>query len=72
MGVTGTDVASHRVDGWMWVMPDRRTIWLRDHSAYEPVIFYGRLDGKMHELVITSVARNSVRGYLLLPQGNPR
>jgi len=64
MGVTATDAASRRVDGWMWVMPERRTIWLRNHSAHEPVIFYGRLDGKMHELVITSVARNSVRGYL--------
>ena len=68
IGVTGTDAASHRVDGWMWVMPDRRTIWLRDHSAHEPVIFYGHEDGKMRELVITSVAGNSVRGYLLSPE----
>jgi sortase A len=68
MGVTGTDASSRRVDGWMWVMPERRTIWLRDHSAHEPVIFYGHVDGKMRELVITSVAGNSVRGYLLSPE----
>jgi len=72
LGVTGTDEASHRVDGWMWVMPDRRAIWLRDHSAHEPVIFYGRLDGKMRELVITSVARNRIRGYLLSPDDGRR
>lgn len=70
MGVTGTDAASRRVNGWMWVMPERRTIWLRDHSAHEPVIFYGHVDGKMRELVITSVARNSVRGYLLSPESS--
>ena len=64
MGVTDTNVYRHRVDGWMWVMPDRRTIWLRDHNEREPVVFYGHADGRMHELVITSVTRNSVKGYL--------
>jgi sortase A len=72
MGITGTDASSRRVDGWMWVMPDRRTIWLRDHSAYEPVVFYGGEDGKMRELVITSVAHNSVKGYLILPDSGAR
>jgi len=68
LGLTGTDVVDKRVNGWMWVMPDRRTIWLRNKKAQEPVIFYGFLDGKERELVITSVAKNSVKGYLLLPQ----
>jgi sortase A len=67
-GLSGTDVTYHRVNGWMWVMPDRRTIWLRDQSAREPVIFYGSQDGRRHELVITSVTANSVAGYLLLPE----
>ncbi len=67
LGLTGTDVSHRRVTGWMWVMPDRRTIWLNRQSAQQPVVFYGYQDGKRRELVITNVARNSVTGYLLLP-----
>jgi hypothetical protein len=68
LGLTGTDTRYRRVSGWMWVMPDRRTIWLRNQSAQEPVIFYGLNDGKKRELVITQVAKNSVAGYLILPK----
>ena len=67
LGVTGTDVRHRRVTGWMWVLPDRRTIWLRGQGAQEPVIFYGTRDGKRKELVITNVTRDSISGYLLLP-----
>jgi len=67
LGVTGTDVSHRRVTGWMWVLPDRRTIWLRGQGAQEPVIFYGTRDGKRKELVITNVTRDSISGYLLLP-----
>ena len=67
LDVTGTDVSHRRVNGWMWLMPDRRTIWLRGQAAQQPVIFYGYQDGKRRELVITNVTRNSVTGYLILP-----
>lgn len=67
LSVTGTDVSHRRVTGWMWVMPDRRTIWLRGQGAQQPVVFYGYQDGKRRELVITNVTRDSVTGYLLLP-----
>jgi uncharacterized protein YukE len=69
IGVTGIDVAHRRVSGWMWVMPDRRTIWLRGQGAQEPVAFYGYRDGKKRELVITNVSPDGVAGYLLLPEG---
>jgi sortase A len=62
-GVSSADPALHSVDGWVWVMPDRRTIWLRDVNAHHPVIFYQ--NGAKRELVITSVVRSSVKGYLL-------
>jgi predicted nucleic acid-binding Zn-ribbon protein len=68
MGLTGTDVPFNRVNGWMWFRPDRRTIWLRGQSVQEPVVFYGLEDGNKRELVITHVTRNSVVGYLILPQ----
>ena len=70
LGITGTDVSHRRVNGWMWVMPDRRTVWLRDQGAQQPVVFYGYHDSKRRELVITNVSKNSVSGYLLLPAGS--
>jgi sortase A len=67
IGLTRTDAAGHRVDGWMWVMADRKTIWLREQSARQPVVFYGARDGRRRELVITAVTKNSMAGYLMIP-----
>jgi hypothetical protein len=67
LGVTSTDVAHRYVSGWVWVMPDRRTIWLKNQNASQPLVFYGREDGKKRELVINNVTKASVTGYLLLP-----
>jgi chaperonin cofactor prefoldin len=67
LGVTSTDVAHRNVSGWMWLMPDRRTIWLKNQNASQPVVFYSREDGKKRELVINNVTKDSVTGYLLLP-----
>jgi len=66
--ITRTDAAFRRASGWMWILPDRRTIWLRQQGPQEPVNFYGNTDGKKRELVIKSVTEGSVAGYLLLPQ----
>jgi sortase A len=63
-GVTDTDVTSHWVNGWMWLMPDRRTIWLRKRGPGEPVVFYSIRDGKRRELRLTNIANGSVTGYL--------
>ena len=65
--ISGTDVAYRRVTGWMWVLPDHRTIWLRQQDAQQPVAFYSNQDGKKRELVITGVTHKSAVGYLLLP-----
>ncbi|HEV2201959.1 MAG TPA: class D sortase [Bryobacteraceae bacterium] len=62
LGVDDTNVESGQVTGWMWIMPDRRTIWLRDQPAQRPLIFYQR--GERRELLITNVTSNSVTGYL--------
>ena len=66
--LTGTDVANRRVNGWMWLTSDRRTIWLRGQGVQQPVIFYGLEDGKKRELVITQVTKDSVTGYLIVPK----
>lgn len=70
--ISGTDVAYRRVSGWMWVLPDRRTIWLRDQGAQVPVVFYSNTDGKKRELVITGVTPHSAVGYLLIPSEGER
>jgi sortase A len=68
IGIDDTDAASQRVKGWMWIMPDRRTIWLKDQPANDPVVFYGHDDGKRRELLITQVGNGSASGYLLTPE----
>jgi sortase A len=67
-GLSRTDPSRQSVTGWMWVMPERRTIWLRNQRANEAVVFYGYGDGKARKLVITNVATKSVRGYLVVPE----
>jgi LPXTG-site transpeptidase (sortase) family protein len=65
IGVTRADARNKTVDGWMWVMPDRRTIWLRDQTMHQPIVVHGS-DGRRREVVIDSISRGSVRGYLVL------
>jgi len=67
LGIDNTDVTDQRVNGWMWIMPDRRTIWLKDQPTHAPVVFYGYEDGKKRELLITQVTSSSASGYLLMP-----
>ena len=67
LNVTSTDLLHRTVSGWMWIAPDRRTIWLKGQTAGEPLIYYGHADGKKRELVITNVTKRSTTGYLLLP-----
>ena len=67
LNITGTDISHRRVTGWMWVLPDRRAIWLHAQGAQQPVVFYGFQDGKRRELVITNVTKDSATGYMLVP-----
>jgi len=62
MGLTDTNVEDRRINGWMWLLADRKTIWLRNQSTHDPVIFYS--DGKRRELRFTNVSRSAVSGYL--------
>ena len=70
VGLTSTDPTGKSADGWMWVMPDRRTIWLRSLRVDEPLIFYADSDGRRRELVLTSVSDNTIRGYLQTGEGS--
>lgn len=65
--VTSADVSYQRVKGWLWLLPDRRTLWVRDLQAQQALVFYLRGSDVPHELVITQVNEGGVAGYLLLP-----
>jgi sortase A len=62
IGLDDTDEAAGQVQGWLWIMPDRRTIWLRDQPVDEPIVFYQ--NGARRELMITHVTNTSIAGYL--------
>jgi LPXTG-site transpeptidase (sortase) family protein len=62
-GLDSADASGHTLSGWLWVMPDQRTIWLRDADAHEPFVFYQ--NGAKHELFITSLNGASARGYMV-------
>jgi LPXTG-site transpeptidase (sortase) family protein len=66
LGVTATDAARQQMNGWMWLMPDRRTVWLRDRGTQDPLVFYVYEEGRRRELVITRIGPDSVTGYLVL------
>jgi sortase A len=66
LGLDWTDPGTQRMNGWMWVMPDRRTIRLKRQHTRDPLVFYGGPDGRRRQLVITTIGRNSVSGYLQL------
>jgi sortase A len=70
-GLSSTDTTRRSVNGWMWVMPNRRTIWLRDQQTHEPIVFYDDRDGKRRELILTGVTGDSVTGHLLVFGGAP-
>jgi hypothetical protein len=59
-----------RFDGWVWLMPDRRTIWIHSRGLQQPLVFYNQGDDRPRELVVTRVTRYSVVGYVLEPKEN--
>lgn len=67
MSITRTDPSYQRFSGWLWFLPDRRTLWVRQQGAQQPVIFYSKRGGERYEMVVNVVTRDSVVGYLLLP-----
>jgi len=66
--VNHTDVSYQRFDGWVFLMPDRRTVWVHSQNAQRPLVFYSKEDGRSREVVITRVTKYSVVGYVLVPE----
>jgi chaperonin cofactor prefoldin len=65
--VDGTNVSYQRVDGSILVIPERRTVFLRQLKTQEPVFLSSFPDGRTRELVITRVNKTGAVGYVLMP-----
>ncbi|MFQ5694379.1 MAG: hypothetical protein ACE5HB_00150 [Terriglobia bacterium] len=65
--ITGTNVGRQQIKGWMWLMPDRKTLWVRELGLQQPLVFYHKDGGGPNELVITRVTKRGAIGYLLAP-----
>lgn len=65
MTLTKTNVSYQRFSGWLWLLPDRRTVWVRNQGVQQPVVIYRKPTGERCEVVVTDVTKDFVIGYLL-------
>jgi len=56
----------------MVVSSDDRNIEKKDKSLDEPVQFYSGKDQMLFEVVVNSISKNSISGYLSTPKGAPQ
>jgi TolA-binding protein len=65
--ISGMNPMYQRYSGSLWLLQDRRTLWVRDQSVHEPVRFFHKETDDPYELVVTDVTKKYVIGYLLAP-----
>ena len=53
------------------VMADDRTIEKKDRTLFEPLQFYTGRDRYLYEVVVMSVDKNTIKGYMSTPKGAP-
>ena len=70
LNVSHTDVLHQRFDGWIWLLPDHKTISIHSRGVQQPLTFYSQGDERPRELVITRVTKYTVIGYILQPRPN--
>ena len=44
MDVSHTDVLHQRFDGWIWLLPDHKTISIHSRGVQQPLTFYSQGD----------------------------
>ena len=67
--VIRTDVSYQRFAGYVSLTSEGRTLWLPNGGAQEAVDFYSKQANRPYDLVVTTVSKRGVVGYLLLPAG---
>ncbi|MGC2321881.1 MAG: hypothetical protein WA463_04545 [Terriglobales bacterium] len=53
------------------MIADDRTIEKKDRTVYEPLQFYTGRDRLLYELVVFTVAKDKVSGYISTPKNAP-
>ena len=66
--VSHTDIRQRRFSGWIVLVPEGRTLWIRDQSVQQLFIFYSGKERRPSEIVSTHLTREGTAGYLLLPE----
>ena len=70
--VIRTDVSYQRFAGYVSLTTEGRTLWLPNGGAQEAVDFYSKQANRPYDLVVTTVSKRGVVGYLMLPAGGSR
>jgi sortase A len=65
VGITDTDPDNQAVEGWLWLMPERRTVWLRSQAVGDPLRIESGEGERTRRVVITKVTEEAVSGYLV-------
>ena len=65
LGVSYTS-AGNRLEGWLWIAPARRTVWLRNTNTQQPIFF--QAGHGTAELVVTRLTNNTITGYVVMPR----
>jgi len=67
--VLNTDVSYQRFRGYISLTHEGKTLWLNNLNAQEAVDLYAQQYSHPYSLIVTSVSKDGVVGYLLLPAG---
>jgi hypothetical protein len=64
-----TDASYQRFRGYIALTNEGKTLWLNDLRAKEAVDLYAQQNSHPYSLIVTTVRKDGVVGYLLLPAG---
>jgi hypothetical protein len=65
--VLKTNPSYQRVDGYIQMVPDGHTLWVRGQGIEQPVSFFSQKDQRPYELIFSRVNKDSAVGYVLVP-----
>ena len=67
--VLNTDVSHQRFRGYIFLTNEGKTLWLNNLNAKEDVDLYAQQYSHPYSLIVTTVSKDGVVGYLPLPTG---
>ena len=65
--IRNTNVELQRIDGWLQIAEDGRTVQIREQRAQTVVVFATKRDARNRELVFTRIDKSGAAGFLLIP-----